>query len=207
MNNVFQKWTKLLHFHFWPLDALSFSSTILPQSRKKTIASTKFVVWVQQHKESNKYPIYFDKLFVNMAFNLSFLKLLLKNQWALGKKILFGSQFHIKIDKMKLTCEMKNAIDISIEPLNMPMLIHCSNDFIGRRYRSRINCVKLKSIRWNKRYRINESECVLFRLFIWNGFLFTANKIRPSNIYLYIKHFVLFISRSQLNTKNISAEI
>lgn len=125
------------------------------------------------------------------------------------KKILFGSKFHIKIDKMKLPCEMKNAIDISIEPLNMPMpmLIHCSNDFIGRRYRSRINCVKLKSIRWNKRYRINESECVLFRLFIWNGFLFTANKIRPSNIYLYIKHFVLFISRSQLNTKNISAEI
>lgn len=88
------------------------------------------------------------------------------------KKNLFGSQFSIKIDKMKLPCKMKNAIDTSIEPLNMPMpmLILCSNDFIGRRYRSRINCVKLKSIRWNKRYRINESDCVLFRLFIWNGF-------------------------------------
>lgn len=72
LNNVFRKWTKWLHFHFWPLDALSCSSTMLPSKKSQAPNLRSSVL----HKEWNKFSICFDKLFVNVAFNLRFLKLL-----------------------------------------------------------------------------------------------------------------------------------
>lgn len=86
------KMNKITAFSFLTTRCFVVLINNIAAEQKKTIASMKFVVWVQ-HKESNKYPIYFDKLFVNMAFNLRFLNLLLKHQWALGKKYYLAHNF------------------------------------------------------------------------------------------------------------------
>lgn len=69
------KMNKITAFSFLTTRCFVVFINNIAAEQKKTIASTKFV-WVQ-HKESNKYPICSDKLFVNMAFNLRFLNLLL----------------------------------------------------------------------------------------------------------------------------------